>query len=1139
MPEAPAINMRRQKVSWDGQEETPSERPRSLLVRRRGRSWGRMVVRALAVVATLSVVAAVGIGVLLVSGPTDVGFVRDQVVQVLRNGLGDDYRVTTGRAVIDFDRLIGGLVIRVDDIEVADRAENVVARVPATRFRVNTAALLTLRLEVKAIEIDRPEINFIRLTDGTVRLGSLETPLLGKPAEAVATTVVVGPDGGFPDLVGPLRILDRGIEPPIYAAIRAGFNHLAMTEADIVVWDQAGARQRRFTNSNLEIDLEPKSGRLLAAFDTLGHNGRWSASLDRTLGDEGAGHEMTAVFSELTLADLLPGLGGQGPVEADVPLYGRASFGFDSAGNISFADAWLDMGAGVVSYAGGHETLHLDEASVRLRWDVANRALIVDPSSFFFGETRGAISGRVQARGEGDNLRYDYSFTSQGAVLGARDAGLPPLVARQIEVSGSADPSDRLLTIDTATIVTDEGSFAAVGSLGFEGETPSLALAASISPMSAQTLVRMWSPLIAPGARRWVANNVVGGNIVEGTLEAAIPAGILWTNERQEFAADQLQLNMRFEDAEFRTFGEVPNIEAADGNVVLAGNTFGVDFTTGFIRTNHGDVEVLAGAFAVPDTSARPSNGVIELQASGPAKALGVVADSKPMRALAVQSVTPEDLDGSARVSVSVRLPLRDTITDEDVDWHVVVDTDAVSSAVPLEGRRVSDAEVIIDVTPGEVTVYGQATIDGVAADVSMAFPTNGSRQAGPGARLVRVILDDEARKKLGIGLENMLSGSITALVSDAENGGQHYELDLERARLTLPGMGWTKGVGVPASMSFDIRMVEDGHDISNLILRGDGFSFHGVAKLDPSYGLVEADIAHLALRKGDSLSIRIIRGTSGYAINARGEAFNLQGLITQVRDSYEQSGGFPDLALNADVERLLGFNQEVIEDVSLRLVSVAGDTQKLSLRGNLGGEISLDYEVRPDRQTLSGVAADAGRLMRFTDFYNRVQGGVVRLSGEGPAEADMTGLFEVTNFFVLDEPAMERVVVTSSDGSAAFNPGRVAFQRMVARFRRSERLLTIEEALLRGTAVGATFQGRYDIPTTHLTITGTYLPAYALNNLFGQIPILGLALGGGGREGLIGVTFKVDGPIAGPDIFFNPISAVAPGIFRRIFEFQ
>ena len=46
-------------------------------------------------------------------------------------------------------------------------------------------------------------------------------------------------------------------------------------------------------------------------------------------------------------------------------------------------------------------------------------------------------------------------------------------------------------------------------------------------------------------------------------------------------------------------------------------------------------------------------------------------------------------------------------------------------------------------------------------------------------------------------------------------------------------------------------------------------------------------------------------------------------------------------------------------------------------------------------------------------------------------------------------------------------------------------------------------------------------------------------ALGGGTSGGLIGVTFKIEGTTEEPRLFINPLSAVAPGIFRKIFEFQ
>jgi hypothetical protein len=167
----------------------------------------------------------------------------------------------------------------------------------------------------------------------------------------------------------------------------------------------------------------------------------------------------------------------------------------------------------------------------------------------------------------------------------------------------------------------------------------------------------------------------------------------------------------------------------------------------------------------------------------------------------------------------------------------------------------------------------------------------------------------------------------------------------------------------------------------------------------------------------------------------------------------------------------------------------------------------------------------------------------VINVSGQGGANGPMIGTFQIDNFDVSNEPAMQRVIVDNpnqagSSGSG-IDPGQVHFDRMVAQFRTTDRAISIDDALLRGASIGATFSGRYNLETTEIAITGTYLPAYAFNNLFSRVPILGLALGGGFREGLIGVTFKIQGPIGSPQIFVNPLSVVAPGIFRKIFEFQ
>ncbi len=71
------------------------------------------------------------------------------------------------------------------------------------------------------------------------------------------------------------------------------------------------------------------------------------------------------------------------------------------------------------------------------------------------------------------------------------------------------------------------------------------------------------------------------------------------------------------------------------------------------------------------------------------------------------------------------------------------------------------------------------------------------------------------------------------------------------------------------------------------------------------------------------------------------------------------------------------------------------------------------------------------------------------------------------------------------------------------------------------------------------MALSGTFIPAFGINNIAGAIPMLGAMLGGGRDEGLLGITYKMYGPLDNPKLVMNPISAIAPGIFRKIFEYR
>jgi hypothetical protein len=112
-----------------------------------------------------------------------------------------------------------------------------------------------------------------------------------------------------------------------------------------------------------------------------------------------------------------------------------------------------------------------------------------------------------------------------------------------------------------------------------------------------------------------------------------------------------------------------------------------------------------------------------------------------------------------------------------------------------------------------------------------------------------------------------------------------------------------------------------------------------------------------------------------------------------------------------------------------------------------------------------------------------------------------------------------------------------VEFSRLRVDFTRSLGRFTVRDGIVKGPVIGATVDGYIDYNRDEVRMRGTFVPLYGLNNMFGQIPFFGLFLGGS-NEGLLGITYEVVGRTGAPVLRVNPISAVAPGLLRKFFEF-
>lgn len=159
-----------------------------------------------------------------------------------------------------------------------------------------------------------------------------------------------------------------------------------------------------------------------------------------------------------------------------------------------------------------------------------------------------------------------------------------------------------------------------------------------------------------------------------------------------------------------------------------------------------------------------------------------------------------------------------------------------------------------------------------------------------------------------------------------------------------------------------------------------------------------------------------------------------------------------------------------------------------------------------------------------------------------------MYGRLQIVRFAIEQDPSLSRLISQTDRMTEdpswqaaakrdAPNTASLGFDEFYVDFRKSRGAFNISNGVLRGAAIGSTFDGLIDFTNRRINIDGTYVPLYAINNFFGRVPLLGTILGGRANEGLIGVNFGVKGSLNQPNLVINPVSAVTPGIFRLLLD--
>ena len=1179
-PRADAHPSQWDDADWDqDHDEAAGHRARRLLSRSNSgihrvgdhigglRHWlaGERWVKRLAVVSAVLIVIFAGcFGGLwwrLGAGPISLEMATPWLATAIEENIGHGNTVEVGGTQIERAGRIR-IAVRIRDIIVRDRDHAIIATAPKAEVKLSGTALLMGRLRAESLNLVDAELA-VRITpDGTVTVSA------GDTAKPLATGVASKKDAGlaptFPRQIPGAQPLGTAAPLPpgspaqaapdnTQSGLLAGLdwldslsltgldgqnlNEIGLKNGNLIVDDQQ--RGNKWTFENINLSLRRPSGGGVAL--SVGEEGKAAWSLRVVVGPPANGVRSVDIKADkVSTSNILLALRMKDlTYSADLPLSGELKGELGRDGLPTYFRGKVTAGAGhIIDSDTPDYPMAIDSAEVSVEWDSGRRVLVA-PFKILSGANRITLLAHLEPP-NGSTAEWQLGF-SGGTIVLAGAENEPALIFNRIAIGLSFDTDKKRVLLTQADISNGEIGIAGTGSVDYAGE-PRLTLGFAGTPMSASALKRMWPILIVPEVREWVIERVERGSLQR--IEVGVNSPVRNLSRRGPPIPDEgLAVSIVASGVTLRPVDEMPLVRDADLKARVTGRTATVTIGQAASDTPAGRKLTISDfVFEVPDMAPKPSPAKIRFRIDGPVPAVAELLNSDRLNDVAGTMIDPNASKGNVSAVVTLGLPVKGSLSKADTTFSVAADLTGFSADKLVMNQKLEANTLKIIANNAGYQVKGDVKINGQAASLDYRKPNEGDADIK-----LQATLDDAGRARLGFDLGPAVTGTIPLKLSGkiGETSRMGIEADLTALKLDNILPGWVKLAGKTSRAVFNVVQKQQSTRLEDIVVDGGGVSIKGSVEVDQNGDLVNANFPTYSPSEGDKTSLKAERGPDGtLKLTMRGDVFDGRGFLKSAISGKEADPKSKTKNIDFDADLKLGavagFNGEAVRSVDCKFSRRNGIIRSFSLTGKLGRDTPLTADLRgrsQGREVIYLETNDAGAFLRFTDTYAKMTGGQLSLAMDPPTVEPRTkeGLINVSDFSIKGESSLDRVAA----GGPAGGQNGIAFSRLRAEITRQNGQLTIREGVVKGPTIGATIEGSIDYPGNAVRMSGTFVPLYGLNNMFGQIPIVGLFLGGGSNEGLFGVTYEVVGTPGQPVLRVNPISAMAPGVLRKIFEFN
>jgi len=765
------------------------------------------------------------------------------------------------------------------------------------------------------------------------------------------------------------------------------------------------------------------------------------------------------------------------------------------------------------------------------------------------------VSGEIRLALDPGALRIDEA--SCALTLGAGQLRHPVLPGGAIAIaSGSLnaayDTSRHQLALERLALdlggpkIEMSGTVAGLDASLLTGPPPNaLALGAKLrlTEVPVDALGRYWPDRLSPHSRDWITSHVHEGIVTEATAQVVAHAD-LTANAARPVRVDSIAGTLAYRGLVIQYFPPLTPLRGVDGTGTFDRTRLDLTPTAGAVM----DVKLAGGTATLFKLDTDDETATIDLGLKGPVKEVLQVLDEKPLQYAKALKIDPAEVGGDVDGAINFTLPLKHDLTLDMVDFGAHGQLTGVAIRQVIASRDLSDGMLQLKLDRNALKLDGTGRL----ADIPATLTWTESLKAKDPIRSrysVKARLDDAARQRLGLDLaQGLLQGPVDVEAAYTVQANKHatanVALDLSAAALAVRQLDWRKTTGIPATGTLELDL-DDGRlrAVRQAAIKSEHLDVRFDVTLDDAGAIASVDVPRLVAGATDVAGRIGRRGEGGWRIELKGASFDASGLVANLDRGQKSEATDPPLLIDATLDRLiLGPGREA-HTVKAQLYSDGIHWQAISVDLAVGTDSKTSFRLgQAQRDHNFRLTTDNfGALLKVFDVSDNVEGGHLDISGRaednGPRRV-FRGKIDGTDYRIVQAPAFARLLsLASFSGIAALLSGKgIPFTNIKGDFTIADDKLEVKALRAFGGAIGIRTDGTYDFAGGTLDLSGTLVPAYTINNLLGNIPVLGPALVG---EGVFGVNFRVAGPVSDIKISVNPLGIVAPGFFRRLFLFD